>query len=184
MVDKKFSDINLKQMPFMNDSSEQVREREAEQQEWKAKLNVRGHMSAQERTQAYLQVQRRSVELQIERLVNTHAQEEFEQDTDLQALHQGLHEKLAWYHAKCGDYLQAAETSKIEAFSSSYEEHHFAVVCSDTLCTCEGDRVIERYAYSQKHQQMMPFVRCTVCNSLNCTAILPTQDEPGTVRDI
>lgn len=85
----------------------------------------------------------------------------------------GLAEALAMQ----GKYAEAAAVAVSPAYKKDFQEMATAVDSADTDCTCDShketkdylipNQYVERYSYSQKHRRMMPFVRCTVCKTLN-----------------
>lgn len=101
----------------------------------------------------------------------------------------GLAEALAMQ----GRYQEAAEVAVNEVLKRELAEKAAAVDAPDEDCKCDNfkdvgkysipNQYIESYGYSAKHGKDMPFVRCTVCGTLNVKPSPDYLEEQRAIRN-
>ncbi len=98
---------------------------------------------------------------------------------ELEAHHRitGNQDALAEALAMQGKFQEAGKTAIRPDLKQEFIEKHVAVIQSDNDCKCDNfsfngntktaNQFVESYGWSEKHQAIMPFIRCLICGNLN-----------------
>jgi hypothetical protein len=91
-----------------------------------------------------------------------------------------------------GRFTEAAQTATREDLKTIFTDKALAVEKDDADCECPTyyesgeyhlpNQYVESYAFSEKHQAIMPFIRCRSCGTLNARPILHHLAEQQAVR--